>query len=919
MAKSVVIVESPAKARTIHRFLGRGNQVLASMGHVRDLPERTLGVDVQAGFKPRYVLTPNGKRVIKNLRAAVSDADAVYLATDPDREGEAIAWHLREVLKKGSKAPFHRVSFHEITASAIRAAFQQAGEIDQRKVDAQQARRILDRLVGYEVSPLLWRRVRGGTSAGRVQSVALRLVCEREREIRNFVPEEYWNLSAVFQPLPAGPEFTARLAKLDGAKPRVPDAETVKALAEELERAQFRVAHAGWKDKSKRPPPPFITSTLQQAAGNLLRMNTRRTMSLAQVLYEGVELGPEGAVGLITYMRTDSVAVAKEASEAARRFIGEKYGPEYVPARPNVYRSRKTAQEAHEAIRPTDPSRTPEQVAPYLDRDQLRLYRLIWSRFLASQMAPARLREHTIEVVAEGSGLEHDYLFRATAVQVVFPGFRRVYQAEGEGGETAGTEAQAASALPEVAEGTACRLLDLLKEQKFTEPPPRFTEASLVRELESNGVGRPSTYASIVNTIQERKYVTREKGRLIPTDVGFAVNDFLVQHLPRLFDVGFTARMEEELDEIEEGKVDWQSMLQEFYEQFRKWVSGLPAGEIPAAENAAAFLNAFPEDVPWDPPVARGRRQYDDRKFFESIRSQVLEKQKALSEKQWAALLNLAARYADRCPGILAAAESAGAGEVVRRLMEKRAEAAGDNSDGDKGSPPAAPGEETLRLLAVFEGVQWNPPVKRGTRTYDDAEFFRSLKQQVESGRDLTPAQKEALRKLAVRYRDQIPDFENLASELGISAPAPVSAEALGKVRALFEAAEKVQEWRPPRKRGRGTLDDRKFVESLKRQFEQKGTLSEKQINALARILDHYSPQISGAGNPGEAAPEAAAGGPGPESNGDGNAGTGKVCPECGAPLVLRRGRRGPFLGCSNYPKCRHTEAVSAPAGAKKE
>lgn len=499
MPKKLVIVESPTKARTITRFLGNDVQVMASMGHVRDLPGHDLGVDIAQGFEPTYAITPSGKKIMAQLTKAAATATDIYLATDPDREGEAIAWHLQEVLKKKSKATFHRVAFHEITRSAIQHAFEQSEDVDMPRVDAQQARRILDRLVGYKVSPLLWKNIKRGTSAGRVQSVALRLIVERERDILAFTPEEYWNLTATFLPEAPPEAFTTRLFKLDGEKPQIGDAETAAALTRELERAAFKVVSTNTRPKKQRPAPPFITSTLQQAAGGRLRFSTRQTMQVAQQLYEGVDIGADGAVGLITYMRTDSVAIAKEAQEMARKYVGEKYGADYVPAKPNTYRLGKGAQAAHEAIRPTDVNRSPKDMAAYLDARQLKLYTLIWNRFVASQMSPAQLKEHTVEVAAlpgEGAtGLNHDYLFRATATKTVFPGYTRVYGVgKQEEDEASQDDTQT---LPDVKVGAACALEGLDKEQKFTEPPRRYSEAALVRALEQNGVGRPSTYAKI--------------------------------------------------------------------------------------------------------------------------------------------------------------------------------------------------------------------------------------------------------------------------------------------------------------------------------------------------------------------------------------------------------------------------------------
>ena len=563
MVKNLVIVESPAKAKTINKLLGKEYAVKASMGHVRDLPERALGVDLEKGFAPQYVAIKGRAKVLSELQAAAAKVEKVYLAPDPDREGEAIAWHLREALgTKVAKEKFCRVTYNEITAPAIRKAFSQPGEINQLRVDSQQARRILDRVVGYKVSPMLWRRIPGASSAGRVQSVALRLVCEREKAIRGFQPEPYWVLGvkAAKRVEPRGP-FTAYLAKLNGAKADVKDEALARRLVEELKRRDLRVAEVARKEIRKNAPPPFITSSLQQAASGALGFSPSRTMRIAQKLYEGVDLGHGSASGLITYMRTDSFSVAQEAREQARDYVLKTHGPEFLPETPNVFRSRSNAQEAHEAIRPTDPARTPESLKDVLERDDWRLYDLIWRRFMASQMAPARIAQRTAEIEAVGEGPD-SFLFRATASELVFPGFMRVSGLEQRKKEEAeGADGEEVENLPPLEKGEGLDPVEWLNDRKETQPPPRFSEASLVKVLEENGVGRPSTYAQIISTLLDRKYVDREKRTLIPSELGMKVFDFLVSNLDALFDVQFTAGMEEQLDEIEEGKVAWTQML----------------------------------------------------------------------------------------------------------------------------------------------------------------------------------------------------------------------------------------------------------------------------------------------------------------------------------------------------------------------
>ena len=624
---TLMIVESPAKARTIGKLLGKGTTVLASMGHVRDLPPRDLGVDVAHDFHPTYVVTPKGMKVVRELKEAARKADQIYLATDPDREGEAIAWHLQSLLQDSTKADFHRIAYHEITRSAIEAAFQSPGQVELPLVDAQQARRVLDRLVGYQVSPMLWKNVEKDTSAGRVQSVALRLIVEREREIQAFVPVEYWNLEAVFSPASAPRvRLKTALSKLNGKKANVPDGESALALAQALEDSGVchQVASITSKPRTQRPAPPFTTSTLQQAAGGALHFGSAATMAIAQQLYEGVDMGGTTS-GLITYMRTDSVHVASEAQQAALGFIRRTYGEEFAPATPNRFSSGKNAQEAHEAIRPTNVERTPEAVAPYLDDRQLKLYRLIWNRFVASQMASAKQVDHAIEILSRGGALESltlpcagqgtgvECIFRAAARETLFPGYQTVYNMKDLGQEDEMDNLM--GSLPALTRGDSCRLQALTKEQCFTQPPKRFSEGALVKALEANGVGRPSTFASTVQTILDRRYVEKQQSALLPTELGFRVNDYLVGRFPELFDVDFTARMEKELDQVEEGKMDWVSMLREFYGKFQGWLASggaLPQNLSLSREQWKGLLDAFPEEFLFVTPVAGARRPEDD-------------------------------------------------------------------------------------------------------------------------------------------------------------------------------------------------------------------------------------------------------------------------------------------------------------------
>jgi len=580
-SKSLVVVESPAKARTVANILGRQYEVKASVGHVRDLPRSALGVDVKHGFDPYYIVLKEKRRVVNEIAAAGKRAQAVFLATDPDREGEAIAWHLVQAAGL-DEASLRRVVFHEITPQAVREAFRRPRAIDMQLVQAQQARRILDRLVGYNLSPLLWKKVARGLSAGRVQSVALRLVVEREREIQGFVPKEYWSIEAELSKGDDPQRFRAKLTGLAGKRKKLEIASQHEAdrLVHLLQSAAYGVAAVQKKKQARRPSPPFITSTLQQEAGRRLGFSAQRTMRIAQQLYEGLTIGGEGEVGLITYMRTDSTQVADSAREETRAYIREKFGQPYLPPSPRVYRKKvKRAQEAHEAIRPTSTYREPEKVRPYLNRDQYRLYTLVWQRMVASQMADALYDVTTVDIEAKPSPGRDVYLFRAVNTQLAFAGYRHLYtEAREEGDEE---EDLGKNPLPELAAGDLLRLVGLFPEQHFTEPPPRYTEATLVRALEENGIGRPSTYAPIIATVQGRGYVGKENGRLRPQELGFVVNDLLTTYFPDIVDVNFTAEMEEELDEIARGERPWQPVVEDFYVPLMKALA--VASEAPVA------------------------------------------------------------------------------------------------------------------------------------------------------------------------------------------------------------------------------------------------------------------------------------------------------------------------------------------------
>lgn len=581
MAKGLVIVESPAKAKTINKYLGSDYKVLASIGHIKDLPSKELGVDIENNFEPKYEVIPdskkrNNKKTVSELKKAAKDAEAIYLAADPDREGEAICQHLaEEIVPKRPAKPVYRVMFNEITKNAIKDAFKEPKEVNQNLVDAQQARRVLDRLVGYKVSPILWKSLGGKLSAGRVQTVAVRLVVEREREIEAFVQTEYWTIIAnLSAKLP--PAFDSRLYKIEDltvktsgfdqdlkkSETHIKDEKTAQSIVSEAEKEAFIVDSVTTKERKRNATPPFITSKLQQEASRKLGFPVKKTMMVAQKLYEGIEIGAEGAVGLITYMRSDSTRVSDTALGEVRDFIGGEYGDKYLPEKPNFYKGKKGAQDAHEAIRPTDANRTPESLKKYLSPDEYKLYRLIWQRFVASQMTPAIFDQTTIDIKAGR------FMFRATGSVQKFDGFLKVYQ-EGRDDKTADDDDDdEEKTLPQVEKGENLKLNKITPEQHFTEPPPRYSEATLVKAMEEQGIGRPSTYAAIMTTIQEREYVERLEGRFHPTPLGTTVNDLLVASFNDIFNTAYTAQMEDRLDEIEEGKLDWRDAMRGFYEKF---------------------------------------------------------------------------------------------------------------------------------------------------------------------------------------------------------------------------------------------------------------------------------------------------------------------------------------------------------------
>jgi len=800
--KKLVIVESPAKAKTINKYLGDDYIVKASMGHVRDLPPKKLGVDVDNAFAPEYVNSKGRAKTITELKAAAKKCDHVFLAPDPDREGEAIAWHLQELLKGIIPVEnFSRVTYNEITKTAITEAFANPGEMEMNRVNAQQARRVLDRLVGFKVSPLLWKQVKGGVSAGRVQSVALRLVCEREQLIKDFNPEEYWVLGANVrkQVEPLDP-FSVKLAQINGEKAEVKGGEQADKIRAELEASKLQVARIIEKTINRKARAPFITSTIQQAASSVCGYAPSRTMRIAQGLYEN---------GLITYMRTDSFNIAKSAQEECHAFVTAEYGAEYLPEKPNFYKSKSNAQEAHEAIRPTEVAKTPSAVAG-LDKDEAKLYKLIWERFVASQMVPAQIARRTAEVETDG---ENTYVFRATASEVVFPGYMRASGIEAAADKKKAGEEEDETKLPALTEGENLDCLEWLGEQKFTKPPARYSEPSLIKALEENGVGRPSTYAQTLSTIEKREYVNKEKRSLIPTEAGLRVNEFLVKSLDPLFNVKFTAEMEEKLDKVEEGSVEWTDMMQEFYTNFLVWLEG--AKDMAEPTETEDVLKALEQVNDWAEPVKRGRRTYDDAEITKSVREKFEEDGK-ITARQQQMIFRMACKYMTQIST-----------ETVTELKLEALE---------------APRTETGKKIEILEVLDFEEPRKVGKRTYDDGKFINSLKEQVKSGKRLSDRQVGALDTLLIKYSKQIPDFEQVKTDLGLEVKD--NSEAAAGITKVLDLCKTIETWNPPVKRGKREFNDADFYESLSTQFQGKGTLSDRQVAALKKMIGRYVAQI---------------------------------------------------------------------------
>ena len=819
MSKKLLIVESPAKAKTIGNYLGGDFTVKSSVGHVRDLPKKGLSIKIAPDgarpdawtFTPSYEVSAEKKKVVDELRKAARAADEVFLAPDPDREGEAIAWHLGQVLADVTKGkPVHRVTYNEITKKAVQAAIAHPGKIDLARVDAQQARRILDRLVGFKVSPLLWKNLQYGysLSAGRVQSVALRLLVEREREISAFNPVAYWVLGVEASKGTKETSFIAKLARLDEAKPEVRSQEQAATLVDDLDGAGLRVAYVKEQPKTRHPYPPFTTSTLQQAASSVCGFSPHRTMSIAQKLYEA---------GLITYMRTDSVNVATEARAAAKDLIEAEFGAAFVPEKPNFYKSKAGAQEAHEAIRPTDVRTRPGEAD--LDAASAKLYDLIWRRFVASQMAEARLAQKTVGLEAEKDGLRHSYLFTASTTAVVFEGFLAVMKAatkKAKAGEETDEESDEVKSLPPLAEGEALTPVRWLSDRKETKPPPRYSEASLVKALEENGVGRPSTYAQTIEVLVDRLYATREARQLVPTVRGMDVNDWLVKKIEPLFNVGYTAQMESELDKVEEGKEKGDDMLSAFYRKFTAWVRDAQ-DPPPPAEKFTALFELLDEVKTWRPPMTIGKRTFGDREFVESVRQQLAEGKMPVSEKQLQALVKVAVAYRDQIRD----------GEM--RLVDL---GYGPEVDRVKNAPSDELVKWCFQTIDRIGGLTKNP-------------FLNSLREQVDRGRVLSSKQFAILARSVGENAGALDDADQVRARLAPYVPggfeiAPVD-PAVPDLLALLET---VKEWKEPVRRGRRVYNDEEFVSSLRDQYARRSSLSPRQVLALRRVCVNYRDQI---------------------------------------------------------------------------
>ena len=803
--KKLLIVESPTKARAFKsgNYLSKDFIIEASKGHVRDLPDKKIGVDVKNNFEPEYEISKDKVKDIEKLKKEADKCDIVYLAPDPDREGEAIAWHLKEILQEHKPdLQFKRVKYNQINKRAVNEAIENPTEIDLNIVNAQQARRILDRLVGFKVSPLLWKWISRGLSAGRVQSVGLRIVSEKEMEIRAFVPTKYFDLEVK---LDNGDVVTFKLQNIDGKTlPTVKDSKikaiTDEALAKEIFNGikgyDFTVKSVKTSDKKIKPSGPFITSSLQQAASSLLGFSPTKTMTVAQSLYEGVKIDGEVS-GLITYMRTDSYSISPEALTTCREYIA-RLGDEYLPESPNYYSNKKGAQEAHEAIRPTDAYKSPAKIKSALNGDQFKLYSLIWRRFVASQMTESV--NSVLSLKVEATNGTRDLGFGATSSKMKFDGFKQVYTYNDKETEQITGDFKA---------GQSLKYADGKLDEKATKPPKRYTEASLIKALEDNEIGRPSTYASILSTLKNRKYITIESKAIHLSELGEKVNEWDIKYLEQLFNVGFTAGMESQLDDIESGKLDWKNMLKEFYTPFEGWLEG---AQPPKADNSKVeqVIALFNEVSTWEEPKKIGRRTYDDNKFVKSIEKQ-MSGGKQISEKQLNFLITLAEKYTEQIKDLEGKIKKIGI--EVAKIDEIK----------------IAVSEDTKELIGLLKSVKFDAP----TGAFDENSFFESLSARVDSGKELTTKQLFALKKIVSKYSSQVENFEEISKKYNIADQSKINEEATELFAKMKDIPE--EDWKEAK--GKKDID---FYDSLKTQFAAKGSLSSKQVFSLKRMAIKY-------------------------------------------------------------------------------
>ncbi len=820
MARNLLIVESPAKAKTIGKYLGEEFTVKSSVGHIRDLPKEQGSIKITEvaenswTFEPTYVISEGKEKVVSDLRRAVKDCDEIYLASDPDREGEAISWHLHEVLKSvAGVKPFHRVTYNEITRVAVRRAIAEPREIDMPLVDAQQARRILDRIVGYKVSPLLWKNIscanNRSLSAGRVQSVALRLLVERQREIDAFVPECYYLMGVEAKKPGDSQSFIAKLARLDGKKPEIKDKETANGIIIDLADSRLEVKDVKAQPKTRHAMPPFTTSTLQQAASSVLGFSPGKTMKIAQALYEQ---------GRITYMRTDSVNVSDQAREAAKDFIVKYCGSEYYPEKPNFYKSKEDAQGAHEAIRPTDIELSPKRATGQLEAAELKLYDLIWRRFLASQMADAKTTVRTLSIAATKPGIVHDYLFTASATIIDFEGFLKIMKLslkkktkDGEDDE----DTDEVAYLPEVKPGDALEALRWLSDEKKTKGPTHYSEASLIKALEENGVGRPSTYAQTIETLKAREYAKTEKKKLVPLERGILVCDWLVKKLDSLFSVGYTAQMEAELDKVAEHGEPMNRMLSDFYSKFIKDIADC-ASPAPDRSKFEVVFSLLSEVREWKEPVTKGKRTYDDKAFYESCHEQFENGARQMSSRQFEFLVRMVISYENQIADAMMRLKEAGIGAGSTTVVKADAELV----------------KFSFSVMDRLKGLDENP-------------FLKSLKDQWLKEKPLSVKQLGILAKALCESCGELPDCDEIRARLSSCVPGGFTLQTEDpEIEALLKVFEGFTDWRPSAKRGKRVYDDRGFYNSLKDQFARRHSLSPRQVAALKRLIDVYKEKL---------------------------------------------------------------------------